>query len=488
MPLNINRFVRITSGVGGASGVQTRDLIGRLFTPNVRVSVAEVLEFSDAPSVGQFFGSASPEYARAAFYFGFVSKSLSAPRKLSFARYSPTAEPGRVFGAPVGSLSDLQQVTAGAFSITVGAETATVDTLDLSAAASFAAAAALIQTAIQAAPGAAFASATVAYDAASRGFDLVLSDPGPGVIELDGPTLVDLGWATGAVVSEGTAAQSVSDALTAANQVSNNAGSLAFVPALSDAEAVEFAQWVGSLNVEYIACIRANEVNFVSLAAALTGVGGVALTFAPVASEFDEMAPMAILAATDYSRPGSSQNYMFQQLALSPKVSGDAQADAFDAARVNYYGQTQTAGQRLSFYMRGVLQGTLTDPRDMNTYANEIWFKDSARAALMGLLLGVGRVPANEEGRLSVRAVLQGPIDQARSNGTISPGKTLDATQKAHIASVTNDPDAWREVQGIGYWCDAVVVRNGEDYRIDYVLVYSKDDAIREIRGTHDLI
>jgi hypothetical protein len=39
--------------------------------------------------------------------------------------------------------------------------------------------------------------------------------------------------------------------------------------------------------------------------------------------------------------------------------------------------------------------GLATDPVDMNVYANEIWLKDAAGAAILSLLLSLGKVSAN---------------------------------------------------------------------------------------------
>lgn len=490
MTINISRFVRITSGVGGASAVPTRELIGRLFTTNVRVPVGEVLEFSDAPAVLDFFGPGE-EYNRAAFYFGFVSKSLGSPRALSFARIALTAEPPRIFGGPASTLAALKTITEGGLVVISGVDTADVTDLDFSAAATYSDVATAIQVALRATAGPAFATATVTYDAVSGGFNLQTSTPGAGDISASGTSADAIGWGATAIYAPGAAAQTIASALTAAADVSSNFGSFAFIPALTDAQAIEAANWNGSLNVEYLACLRVTDASLVTIPPALENTGGTALTYAPDVNQYDEMLPMAVLAATNYERAGSAQNYMFQQAALEAKVSSDAMANELDAARVNYYGRTQTAGQRLAFYMRGVLCGTITDPLDMNTYANEIWLKDACRSALLSLLLSAPRVPATVEGRAQVLGVLQGPINRALTNGTISPGKELTPAQQAHITTITNDPDAWRQVQTGGYWVDAVVVLvpgTPPEYRIDYVLVYSKDDAIRQIVGTHDLV
>ncbi|WP_261341164.1 DUF3383 domain-containing protein [Fimbriiglobus ruber] len=164
----------------------------------------------------------------------------------------------------------------------------------------------------------------------------------------------------------------------------------------------------------------------------------------------------------------------------------------YDALLVNYYGQTQTAGQLLSFYQRGVMLGLPVNPSDQNVYADEIWFKDALGAALMNLLLALSQVPANAAGQVQILSTLQSIINQALFNGTISVGKTLSVDQQLYIAQVTGSATAWKQVQNIGYWVNVVIesyVVNGvTEYKAVYTLIYSKDDDIRLIQGSDILI
>ena len=99
MTIPFSKYVRITSGVGASVGVRQRDLIGRLFTASAIVSPNAVLEFTDAASVGDYFGTTSGEYLRAAWYFAYTSPTLGTPRRISFARYSASGNGAQVYGA-----------------------------------------------------------------------------------------------------------------------------------------------------------------------------------------------------------------------------------------------------------------------------------------------------------------------------------------------------------------------------------------------------
>ena len=202
---------------------------------------------------------------------------------------------------------------------------------------------------------------------------------------------------------------------------------------------------------------------------------------------------MMILAATDYTARNSVQNYEFQFFDLTPSVTTDAAYATYTAININFYGQTQTAGQLIEFYQQGVMSGGQpTDPADMNTYGNEIWFKDASSAAIMSLLLAVSQVPANATGRAQLMGILQGVINQALFNGTISAGKQLTADDQIFITNATGSTTAWQQVQSIGYWFDLeivpYVVSGVTKYKAVYTLIYSKDDIIRLVQGSDVLI
>lgn len=498
MSISIRRYVDIQSGVGAGVAVAQRDLIGRLFTTSPKVPADGVVEFENADEVALFFGGASEEYKRAVFYFGFISKSIASPRKLGFARWAKTASEARIYGGtPVATVAEFAALAAANMTVTVGGEAGALVGVDLSAVVSYADVATAVQTAFRALGTPQFVTADVVYDSGSGTFQFTSAAQEAAAIEITEPGNLagPLGWlAPGVVLSPGVDLTPIPEALAGSVDASNNFGSFAFVDPLTVAEKAEAAHWNAARNIEFMFCVGvADYTEATDLVSEISGDSGAAVTLTPDATQYDELLPMAILAATNYDLRNSAQNYMFQMANLTPKVSTNSGADDFDAIRVNYYGNTQTAGQQINFYQRGLLQGVNAAPVDMNVYANEIWLKDAAQSAIMALLLAVPRVPANIEGRGQVMAILQDPINRALFNGVISVGKTLTPQQKVFVTQVTGDALAWHQVQTIGYWLDAVVEQftgpaGTPEYRIVYVLVYSKDDAVRKVEGTHVLI
>lgn len=499
MPIPFNRYVNITSGVGAGAAVRTRDLIGRLFTTSSQVPTGTVVEFTDLADVATYFETTSEEYLRAQFYFSFLSKNITRPRRIAFARWANVDASAAILGAQASQvLADYQAVTAGGFTITLGGSPTALTGLDLSGVTSFADVATALQTAIRA-EGGDYTSVTVTYNASRQRFEFDLVTTGANTITVtDGAQepLSIIGWLGGSRLSNGVVAETVTEVLTETTQVTNNFGSFLFLPTLTLDQYEQAANWNAAENVFFQFMVPVEDADAETVSARLIGIAGTGMTLVEQADEYPEMIPMNVLAATDYTRRASVQNYMFQQQSgVTPLIMSAAQANRLDALRVNYYGRTQTAGQFIDFYQRGFLGGGATAPINMNTYANEQWLKDFAGARIMELLLNK-RVSANAAGRADVLSILtgdQGVIPRALFNGTISVGRTLTQIQRVFITERTGDPMAFVQVENAGYWIDATITSEVDtsgatNFIITYSLIYAKDDVVRRVDGTHTLI
>lgn len=497
MTIPFSKYVRITSGVAGGAGVKRRDLIARIFTGNPLVSPGDVLEFADVPAVSAYFGSGSPEAAIASRYFGWVSPLVGSPRAIGFARYAGgQAVAAAIYGnAEPKSLTELQAIAAGSITLDLDSVPHVISALDFSAATSFADCASVLETALNLDSEPAFSTATVAYDATSRRFVVTSGVPGDGaIVAQPGAVSEAMGLLAenGAINIAGTGPLDAAATFNASLDVSDNFGSFLFLDTLPLTDTVAVAAANASQNVRFMYCVPVSAANVSAWAAALEGFAGCALTL--TLGDRAEMIPAIVLAATNFSQRNGTMGYMFRMFpGVAPSVTSGAESDNLDALRVNYYGRTQTAGQKLDFYQRGVLMGGPGDAVDMNVYANEQWLKDAAGSELMGLFLNLGQLPANDNGRGQVLTALQVVIDAALYNGAISAGKTLSLTQRQRVVQLTGDALAWHQVQDIGYWVDCVIeevaTQDGRiEYRAVYQLIYSKNDAIRSIDGTHVLI
>ena len=493
MSISIERYVSITSGVAGAQAVAQRELIGLRFSTDPKVPVGSHVVVANAADAGEYFGTTSDEYKFAAQYFGYTSPPpASKPKKLRFAAHVDAARPARIYGEDVATtLAEFQAVTAGALTITLAGVTANLTGIDLSTAATLADVATAVTTAIYGdLPG-----SVVSYDALSGTFNLVTASTDTADISVTSTALSELlGWGAGAILSPGSAALSPIESLRAAEQVTDSFGSFSFGATLTTSEIVEVARYNASLNLKYMYLQSVTAATAQAVSAAVLSIPSVGLVLNATAGEFKESIPQAIMAATNYSLRSATVNYMFRQLgALTADVTTDAGANLYDGLRVNYYGETASAGQKVAFFQRGFLCGGATDALDMGVHANEQWLKAYLTARLLSLQLSLGKIPANNEGRGYVLAQVTDAANLAKFNGTILPGKTLTTAQQIATTQITGDADAWRDVQINGYWADAAVVeRTGEagvtEYVIQYTLVYSKNDVVRKIQGSHNLI
>lgn len=501
MAISFTRYVDITSSVQGGSQVPRRDLIGRIYSTNDLIPPQTLVTFDNAPEIGDYFGFDSEEYARGLYYFSFISKNSNSPQLLSFARWVDAAVAPMIFGGlPDTDVGDWTPITSGSFTLSIGGTPANFTSLDFSAVTSLADVATVVQTAINVNVGVQYATATVAYNALGPQFNFV---GGSATATLDfkviegtagTPIAAKLGWVgVGAIVGNGSAIETITQTLSSSAQTSDDFGSFAFMPSLTQDQIVEAATWNYGQDVKFLYTIPCTNLNATDLSEALVDLGGCSLTLSLTSGEYPEMLPMMILAATNYDAPNAVQNYMYQQSTLTPSVGTDADANTYDSLLVNYYGVTQSAGQFVAFYQRGFMFGPATSPSFMNIYANEIWLKDAIGASILNLLLAVGQVPANNQGISQVLTVIQTVINEALINGTISVNKKLTSTQIQAINAITNNPSAWYQVQTIGYWVnctiDSFTANNSvTQFKANYTLVYSKDDVINKVTGQQILI
>lgn len=515
-----SRYIKIVSGVGGAASVAARKLIMRVMTANDVIPPGIVMEFSNSDAVGSYFGFQSEEYARAQAYFGFVSKMITSPSLISFARWVNQSIPPMIVGDGMPkSLAQFTPISAGLLTILVGGEGGTpvsITGIDLSTATSLTQVASLLQTAIQAGANgeALLTTATVTFNTNTQQFVLSGSstEAGAGKLAaqatgLSGDLSGLLGWATGQQVEvAGQDADTPAQAMAGTSNISNNFGSFVFAgTALTNAQIGMAAEWNDTQNNQFLYSVATTMANAALLFNGdgtavnpkCSGFSGLALNLisSTAPNDYVEQSPCEILAATDYTQPAANQNYMFYQF---PKrvitVNDDTLADQMDALRVNYNGVTQSAGSPLAFYQRGILCGGAQAAVDTNIYCNEIWVKSSITAQILNLLVAVSAVPTNDKGASMILAVIQPVLDGALDNGVFTAGKQLDAVQKVYIGQVSGDPLAWRQVQTLGYWINITFqsYQNNNtgltEWKAVYKLIYSKGDAIRFVEGSDILI
>lgn len=517
MAISFKKYVDITSGVGAGASVKNRELIGRIFTSSSKLPMDVLLEATSADDVGDYFGTNSNEYERAQFYFSWISKLTTRAKKLSFSRYGGAGSRARIVGtdvsayaADIQNYADIPQSTLTIYLSYDGKPHDVSTVIDLINVTSLADVANTLQDKIRSTVAylnlnfPPTQNITVEWSATEQKFILTMGADGAFTqitVEGSKELLEVIGWED-PTYDLGSDSDTPTDAVRRSSSASNNFGSFIFTDILAPEQCISLAEWNAGQNVMYQYYVPfygttetsgdGSNPGYSELYELLSGYAGTGVSLTP-AGEFHEMIPMIILAATDYNRRNSAQNYMFQQFSIAPSVTDTTLSDSLDKYRINYYGRTQTAGQNIDFYQRGVLMGGSTAPVDMNTYANEQWLKGLMESQIMTLQLSMPAISANTDGRSQLIAIIQAGIGKALYNGVISVGKALNTKKRMYITEATGDELAWAQVQNLGYWLNCwfeeYTTSDGRtEYKAVYLLIYSKDDVIRKVEGAHTLI
>lgn len=491
MPISLNRYVNITSGINNIKTATEKDLIARIFTTNELLPKQEIKEFDNLDGVSDYFGETSDEYKIAERYFGFISKYQTAPQKISFARDFSVGVKAYILGDTTssGTFTALKAITAGSFDITVNGETTSISDIDLSSITTMADVVTVINTALTSAS----VEATCSYDG-SR-FKIELATAGNGnTISVSDTALIEAMLLDNPISSEGAEVTSYSNVFKYSYQQNNNFATFVFLGLTSSSDIATLGQFVKqTYPSEFMMIVPVTTANASTIQTATAEIDGVSLELCGTTEDtgkFNFVIPMAITASTDYNRINGTQNYMYNQFdGAIVMVDDDTTADTYDNLKVNYYGRTQSAGQKLAFYQRGVLQG---DYQDQNIFANEIWLKDALTTTYINYMLMTPNWYANKAGKAIGQALAMDIISRAKLNGTITTEKEITANDKVFIYNITNDDEAWRQVYQEGYYLVTSIIKetiNSQTvYKFNYVLVYSKGDSIKKVEGKDILI
>ena len=244
---------------------------------------------------------------------------------------------------------------------------------------------------------------------------------------------------------------------------------------------------------EFMMVVPVTSSNYTTIQSAVANINGVSLELCGSdedTGKFNFVMPMAITATTDYNKENGTVNYMYMQdNNMAVVVDNDTSATTYDNAKVNYYGRTQQAGQKLAFYQNGVLQGNY---QDQNIYVNEIWLKDALSTKFLNYMLLTSNWYANKSGQAIGQGLVVDIIDRAKLNGTITTEKEISEADKVYIYNVTADENAWRQIYELGYYLITSIsketINNQETYQFNYTLLYSKGDSIKKVEGQNILI
>ena len=431
MTIPASQLVDITPRVigGGLSGLA---FVGTFLSTNTSLPTATAVPFYSQKAVGEYFGTASAEYALAGNYFLADSNSSRKPDVLWFYRYVSAATAAFLRGTSVGTLDSLKTITSGSFSIKVNDTTISVTGLDLSAQTSYSGVATAIQTKLQSG----LASTTCTWDSNFKAF--VITSPTTGstssISFATGTSAEALGFASG-TLSQGAGITSLTDTMSGC--VNSNSNFWSFMPVWSEtsAEALELAQWCNNQGVRFM-YVMVDETNSgltpnnqACLAYQVADYLGVCPSYNTKA--LGAMA-MGVGAAIDPAQLNGRKTWAFkQQNGLAYTVTDETNAPVLLANGYNFYGNYATASNQFKLFQNGQISG---NAKWMDTYYGQVFIRDGLQNAWLNAMISANTIPYNEAGYGVLRAAAMDTINTAVNAGFIRQGVSLSEAQKAQVA------------------------------------------------------
>lgn len=435
MTIPASQLVDITPRVigGGLSGLA---FVGTFLSKNASLPTATAVPFYSQKAVGEYFGTASNEYALAGNYFLGDSNSPKKPDVLWFYRYADTAAAAFLRGASVGSLDTLTQVTTGSFKITVNGSTLSITGLDFSAQTSFSGVASTIQTKL----ATALTGTTCTWNSSFKAF--VITSPTTGSTSTityatentTGTDVSELLGLTSGTLSQGSAATSLTDTMSGC--VNSNSNFWSFMPVWEEnsTEALELAQWCNNQGVRFMyAMVDTSNAgltpnNQACLAYQVADYFGVCSLYNTKA--LGAMA-MGIGASIDPAQLNGRKTWAFkQQNGLAYTVNSETDAPILLANGYNFYGNYATASNQFKLFQNGQISG---NAKWLDTYYGQVFIRDGLQNAWLNAMISANTIPYNEAGYGVLRAAAMDTINTAVNAGFIREGVSLSEAQKAQV-------------------------------------------------------
>lgn len=459
MAIPASQIVKINPRVIQASGT---DLVlnGMFLTTNSLIPAGGVMGFSTADDVAEFFGSASEEYRVASVYFAGYKNSFKKPRQVFFGSRVNAAAAAWLRGAKyIGTLAQLQAVTAGTLDLSINGTSIALTALDFSSATSLSGCATVLQTAL----AAKLASTTCAFSSQTGAFQITSPTTGEASTityaeEGTLATLLGLTQAKGAVLSQGSDALDVAANMRSIRGVTENWATFTFLYSATDDEILDLSAWASAQGVEYLfVCWSTdsnlkNQVDTTSIAYKLkeATAGATTLIFGDqVYAAFI----MGTAASIDWDRTQGAITFAFKSLdGLVPTIDNATEATTLLGKKCNLYGTYATRNDDFVFLYDSNMFG---DYNFIDPFINAIWFNNALQVAIMNGLSMSPRVPYNEDGYTQIRSWCQDPINRARRNGVIDPGLNLSEAQKTELIREAG-LDITSNLQTDGYYLQVI--------------------------------
>lgn len=444
-----SKIVQINPDVVGTGG-NPLSLNGVLITKSTAVPLGTILQFNSADAVTDYFGSGSDQEAMATIYFKGFDGATKLPDSLYVSVFAEADTKGYIYGGSLASitLEDLQAFT-GTLTINFGGTALTSDTIDLSAATSFSDAASIILSEFTA-PDFAFT-----YDSQRQRFVAASTATGAAatIVYATGTIAASLKLtqATGAILAQGTTAETEAAAMNRVKNATQNWASFTTDYEPDSDGKLAFGAWANDSGQRYLyVCYDSDSNTIVANASSTVGaqfkaanydgvvcisgqpsVAAAAGTTVVIMARNVAAFVMGAIASVDYATENGRITFAFKhQSGLAANVDDEQIADNLIGNGYNFYGAYATANDSFVFLYNGNVPGRWVW---LDEYVNQIFLNSQFQLAFMTLLTGVNSIPYNKDGETQIRASAADPIAQGILSGIIRQGIALSAAQIAQV-------------------------------------------------------
>ena len=330
----------------------------------------------------------------------------------------------------------------------------------------------------------------VSYDSVSGAFIVHSGTTGPTSTVTFGSgalaTSLLLTQATGAVLSQGSAAMTESGAMNAITAITQNWVTFFTTWEPTDQSKENFASWASGQNggtptrygyIMWETNVLDVEQGGPSAPATFINAGNLSGTVMvyqnpAITTLSGEKAALfaGMVASVDFTEQNGAVAYAGKgQAGLLPDITngtssillaGNPQVNGSYGYGINFFGNYTTANQAFIQWQRGLISGPFTWADD---YFEQIWLNNQCQLALMQMLQVYKSIPYDQAGYAIVEATLlgapvtpggppAGPINQALYFGMIVVGVALSATQASEINTAAGNPNAALAVQNQGFY------------------------------------
>lgn len=291
----------------------------------------------------------------------------------------------------------------------------------------------------------------------------------------------------GAVQSEGTDGQSLTDCLTGVLKSARDWVSFSTIWEPERAEKLELATWCSGHDTRFVYVMW--DTDNTARVQGSTASAGYAITHTLeldgaccVWNTLDVAAGvMGAIACLNFDQREGRTTLAFRQFeGVAVTCDDDGDYDALIANGYNCYADFATASAQFKFFQNGQVSGKFDW---LDTYCNAIAMKDALQLNILDLFKAVRSLPYNEDGYASVRTACLDTINRFVEFGAIRTGISLSQTQKVQLLQEIGK-DVSQTLESAGWFMqitDPGAVIRGERQSPNCAFYYMDGGSIQKI-------